>query len=1295
VQSLLSKLPGLLPGVAVMWLSMLASSSTAPAPGSGVPIPVGNWTLMTTGGIPESANDWEQLVYVHSLQQSIMLSIYHQPNSEPNESLVGYNFDTDAWDIIDMGGLLHTENMPEGGESQGYFGYNPNNNTLIYHCCTSGANQPENVDHTWWFDLLGQSGRDEQTPVEPPFLALQPGGAFDAAHNVFLMFGGASGVGTWIYDPVGNSWQNIATSGTPPNPSLILPAVAYNSTAQQIYLFGGRVGSTYYSNLYTYNYATNTWTLVSPVGGIAPPARYRTNFAYDSTNNVFLLYGGQNASTVFGDTWIYDPVANTWTQQNPSVSPSIGSVADFARLSYDSDHNVFVLAHKGSGAYFGGTWNLLPIQTWLFRYAGAGPNAGTLLNTTQPPAGALNRHVGSWAKDPAIASSGTALYASWAETGSPFDSSSATFVHVYGEQYSGGTWSPAGSSYESISGGSVEAHAPSMAIVGGTPWISWYQASSPSENITQLYAASWNGSIWSGGPVGVVNAGDNQGRSQIAGVSGSPYVGFLEVDKSYYPQSDFAYVDSWNGASWSVVGSGPLNISSGAGSTATSISITSDGTYPYAAWTEYVRTFTSQGDQATPSQVYVSHWNGSQWSTVGGSLNVVGTDWATDASIAYFGGQPYVAWTERSQTGNAQLYVATWNGAAWNTVGLGALNQGGIAGWAFHPCIITDPTGSNLYVAWVEQTALGNKAQVFVAQLVGGSWTLLGGPLNADPVQGSAQRVSLAVSNGEPVAEWGEVDLTGLRQIYVSQWSGTNWTLLPGPAVSDTTPPTKPTGLSGIANSQTQINLSWSGSNDTVGVTGYYVYRNGANVATVTSSLSYSDTGLNASTNYTYNVAAYDAAGNTSSQSASVNVTTLGSGGPVVSITAPANGSSLSGTITISANATSGSGMSSVQFQIDGTNLGAPIAGPGPSYSTSWNTTAVSNGSHTITAIATNTAGNSAQASITITVSNAVGLVISGIAVGSVTSSGATITWTTNDPATSQVAYGTTSSYGSTSTLNSALVTSHSVTLSGLSASTTYHYQVLSQDAEGDVGASPDSVFTTSLGSLQTWLQIQANPTEAGGTQNGATVTPTVTPPGFTGSVVQSGTGSVNFTPSQGSNGVYFLNCCKNTNAAYFKFVGASVGNIFNVNQGQVSFTLQSSYSFAQRAAAAAAPRYTFDARDTTTTHQFYFLTKVSSGLLQFDYKVGGQNYFYDVPAGTEDALYGQGVVLEVMLSWSSGGVNLYLNGVLVKTSSYEIPTPSWSSTSVFDFGAYEYLAFGGYNVSDDVISDFVVFAPQ
>jgi len=92
-------------------------------------------------------------------------------------------------------------------------------------------------------------------------------------------------------------------------------------------------------------------------------------------------------------------------------------------------------------------------------------------------------------------------------------------------------------------------------------------------------------------------------------------------------------------------------------------------------------------------------------------------------------------------------------------------------------------------------------------------------------------------------------------------------------ATSDTTPPTAPANLTATAVSQTQVNLSWNASTDNVGVAGYKVYRDGAFLAS-TSTTSYSDTAVQGGTSHSYKVYAYDAAGNISPASNTATVTT-------------------------------------------------------------------------------------------------------------------------------------------------------------------------------------------------------------------------------------------------------------------------------------------------------------------------------------------------------------------------------------------------------------------------------------
>ncbi len=109
------------------------------------------------------------------------------------------------------------------------------------------------------------------------------------------------------------------------------------------------------------------------------------------------------------------------------------------------------------------------------------------------------------------------------------------------------------------------------------------------------------------------------------------------------------------------------------------------------------------------------------------------------------------------------------------------------------------------------------------------------------------------------------------------------------PAVSVTTPdtsaPTVPQGLSATPVGETRVDLSWNASTDNGGgnVAGYRVFRDGAQIATVATT-SYSDTGLSASTSYSYRVLAFDDAAtpNESAQSSPVSVTTADTTPPSV-----------------------------------------------------------------------------------------------------------------------------------------------------------------------------------------------------------------------------------------------------------------------------------------------------------------------------------------------------------------------------------------------------------------------------
>jgi hypothetical protein len=187
---------------------------------------------------------------------------------------------------------------------------------------------------------------------------------------------------------------------------------------------------------------------------------------------------------------------------------------------------------------------------------------------------------------------------------------------------------------------------------------------------------------------------------------------------------------------------------------------------------------------------------------------------------------------------------------------------------------------------------------------------------------------------------------------------------------NDTTPPavavTSPASGAAIAGTTT-ISAT---ATDNVGVVGVQFKVDGANVGAEDTTAPFSvpwNTTSAASGAHTVSAVARDAAGNVTA-SAGVAVT-VDNAPPTIAMTGPASGTTVAGTLGVSANASDNLGVAGVQFKLDGANLGAEdTSAP---YSTSWNTTGASSGSHMLTAVARDAAGNvTTSGSVAVTVDN-------------------------------------------------------------------------------------------------------------------------------------------------------------------------------------------------------------------------------------------------------------------------------------------------------------------------------------
>src|SRR6185503_20120127 len=151
-------------------------------------------------------------------------------------------------------------------------------------------------------------------------------------------------------------------------------------------------------------------------------------------------------------------------------------------------------------------------------------------------------------------------------------------------------------------------------------------------------------------------------------------------------------------------------------------------------------------------------------------------------------------------------------------------------------------------------------------------------------------------------------------------------------ASADTAAPSAPANLAAQAGLDS-VSLTWTAATDNVAVSGYNVHRSAvagfapstSNRIGVTTATSYTDAGLPPGS-YFYVVTAQDAAGNVGDPSPEVAGFVAGdTTAPTVSLSAPADGWTASGTVQVTATASDNVAVSGVQFQVDGTPLGAEV----------------------------------------------------------------------------------------------------------------------------------------------------------------------------------------------------------------------------------------------------------------------------------------------------------------------------------------------------------------------------------
>jgi uncharacterized protein YkwD/chitodextrinase len=320
---------------------------------------------------------------------------------------------------------------------------------------------------------------------------------------------------------------------------------------------------------------------------------------------------------------------------------------------------------------------------------------------------------------------------------------------------------------------------------------------------------------------------------------------------------------------WTVSGASTVNIDNGVGD----VSNTTFKSVTPAQTTTYTLTATNSGGTATTKvTVTVGGISGSQPPTTPSLISAVGKS-ATEVDLAW-----------SASTGNVVGYQITRNGSVLTSVAGGTLAYADttVSASATYTYLI------RAYNAAASYSAASNSIQVTtpavtVSAPVISSFSATPSTISA----GQSAALSWSVSGATGITlDNGIGDVSGVTSKSVSPAQSTTYNLTAtnsGGSVSAHVtvtvnapqPPTTPTLVAAAAKSATEVDLSWTASSSSTGVAGYQISRNGSVLTSAPgSTLSYSDNGVSASSAYTYFVKAYDAAGNYSAASNTIQVTT-------------------------------------------------------------------------------------------------------------------------------------------------------------------------------------------------------------------------------------------------------------------------------------------------------------------------------------------------------------------------------------------------------------------------------------
>ena len=219
---------------------------------------------------------------------------------------------------------VHATGTPPAPRFGHSAGYDPGSNRMIVFAGAEGSRTQCGNDVWALTNANGTGGTSTWTQLNPagtlPGYRAYQGSVYDPTSNTLIIYGGDGGndcnttIGDlWVLSDANGvsgtpTWTQFTPSGGPGPREL--PGVVYDSTSNELILFGGangNIGETF-NDVWVLTNANGSggipaWTQLSPAGTL-PPARDQAAATYDPTTNRMTIFGGESSSGLLGDTWV-------------------------------------------------------------------------------------------------------------------------------------------------------------------------------------------------------------------------------------------------------------------------------------------------------------------------------------------------------------------------------------------------------------------------------------------------------------------------------------------------------------------------------------------------------------------------------------------------------------------------------------------------------------------------------------------------------------------------------------------------------------------------------------------------------------------------------------------------------------------------------------------------------------------------------------------------------------------------------------------------------------------------------